>query len=114
MNATISDAEEMVYNQDKLFSDMDSLLMMQKVRLIFFNENSTHTAISYTWIKKKMQNVQWSFCNENFLFLNYLCVSYISVCVCLCVCLLMPVVVVATVVVVVYLVNLIINVLFAI
>ena len=48
MNATISDAEEMVYNQDKLFSDMDSLLMMQKVRLIFFNENSTHTAISYT------------------------------------------------------------------
>ena len=112
MNATISDAEEMVYNQDKLFSDMDSLLMMQKVRLIFFNENSTHTAISYTWIKKKMQNVQWSFCNENFLFLNYLCVSYIYICV--CVCLLMPVVVVATVVVVVYLVNLIINVLFAI
>ena len=48
MNATISDAEEMVYNQDKLFSDMDSLLMMQKVRLIFFNENSTHTVISYT------------------------------------------------------------------
>ena len=48
MNATISDAEEMVYNQDKLFSDMDSLLMMQKVRSIFFKENSTHTVISYT------------------------------------------------------------------
>ena len=32
MNDTIGDAEEMVYNQDKLLSDMDSLLMMQKVR----------------------------------------------------------------------------------
>ena len=32
MNDTINDAEEMVYNQDKLLSDMDSLLMMQKVR----------------------------------------------------------------------------------
>ena len=31
MNDTINDAEEMVYKQDKLFGDMDSLLMMQQV-----------------------------------------------------------------------------------
>ena len=31
MNDTIEDAEELVHNQEKIFSDMDSLLMMQKV-----------------------------------------------------------------------------------
>ena len=31
MNQTIEDAEEVVHTQEQIFSDMDSLLMMQKV-----------------------------------------------------------------------------------